>query len=91
MLARTFSGVPPTGLVYGLVNTSGGHLVAHGLEDFEFLAFRQARGGKFGAFEVARDALVLIEEDLLVHLLEVERVIHRKAQAPVLELVAPRC
>ncbi len=38
--------------------------------------------------EIAADALVLAEEDLLVHLLEVERVVQRAAHAGILELGA---
>ena len=67
----------------------GRHLVAHGLEDFELLALRQAGGGELGALEIAGDALVLAEEELLVHLLEIEGEVERAAHARVLELVAP--
>ena len=55
------------------------HLVAHGLEDLQFLALRQAARREFGAVEIAADALVLAEEDLLVHFLEIEREIQRAA------------
>ncbi len=47
------------------------HLVAHGLEDFELLALRQSEGRELGAVEIAVDAPVLAEEQLLVHLLEI--------------------
>ena len=51
------------------------NLVAHGFEELELLAGRQAGGGELGAFEIAGDAMVLAEENLLVHFLEIERVI----------------
>ena len=66
----------------------GRHLVAHRFEDFQFLPFRQARRCKLGALEVAVDALVLAIEQLLVHLLEIERVVECPAQPRILELIA---
>src|SRR5262249_19309047 len=48
-----------------------------------------SRRGELGAVEIARDAAILAVEDLLVHLLEIEREVERAAQARVLELVAP--
>ena len=69
----------------------GRHLVAHLLQNLELAAFRQAAGGKFSAFEVAGDALVLTEEDLLVHLLEIERQIEGAAHARILELGRGGC
>ena len=70
------------------MNSSGGNLVAHRLQQFEFAAARHAGRGEIGAFEIAGDALVLSEEDLLVHLLEIERIVEGKPDARVLELVA---
>ena len=52
------------------------------------LPSRQAGRGELGALEIAGDALVLAEEDLLVHLLEIEREVEGAAHARVLELVA---
>src|SRR5262245_64536103 len=48
----------------------------------------QSLRGKLSAVEIAVDARVLTEEDLLVHLLEVEREVERPAHARVLELLA---
>ncbi len=64
------------------------HFGTHRLQNLQLLAFRQARGRKLGAVEIAGDALVLAEEDLLVHLLEVERIVQRATNARILELVA---
>ena len=69
----------------------GRHLVAHRLQDFELAAGRQPGGGKLGALEIAGDALVLAEEDLLVHLLEVEREIESAAHPRILELCRGGC
>ena len=44
---------------------------------------------RFRAFEIAGDAFVLAEEDLLVHLLEIERVIEGKPHARIMEFLAP--
>ena len=62
----------------------GRHLVAHGLEDLELPALGQAARGELGALEIAGDALVLAEEHLLVHLLEIEREVERAAHPRVL-------
>src|SRR5262245_54566008 len=48
----------------------------------------QSLRGKLSAVEIAVDARVLTEEDLLVHLFEVEREVERPAYARVLELLA---
>ena len=61
------------------------HLVAHRFEEFELAAGRQSGGGELGAVEIAGDALVLTEEELLVHLLEIERVIEGKPHPRILE------
>ena len=71
------------------MNRSARHLVLHGLQDFQLLALRNAGRRQFGALEIAGDALVLAEENLLVHLLEVEGEVEGAAHARVLELVAP--
>ena len=70
------------------MKTSGGNLVAHRVQQFELPAGRQAGGREVRAFEIAGDALVLSEENLLVHLLEIERVIEGEPDARILELVA---
>ena len=67
----------------------GGNLVAHRLQEFELAAGRQAGGREVRAFEIAGDAFVLAEEDLLVHLLEIERVIEGKPHARIMEFLAP--
>ena len=84
------SGVPSDRIGVGRGEHFRRHLVAHGLQDFELLALRQPGGGELGAVEIAVDALVLAEEDLLVHLLEIEGEVERAPHARVLELVAPR-
>ena len=66
------------------------HLVAQRLQDLELLPVRQPGAGELGALEVAIDPPVLAEEELLVHLLEVEGEIERAPHPRVLELVAPR-
>ena len=65
-----------------------GHLRANGFEDFKLPALRQAAGREFSAVEITFDALVLIEENLLVHFLEVECEIQRAAHPRIGELVA---
>src|SRR5258706_14621506 len=67
----------------------GRHLVAYGLEDFEFETGRQSRRGKFGTFEIARNPMILVEENLLVHLLEIERQIERAAHPRVGKFASP--
>ena len=67
----------------------GRHLVLHGFEDRELLAFRQSARRELGALEIAADAGVLPEEELLVHLLEIERVVERAAHPRIAELGAP--
>ena len=64
-------------------------MIAHGFEQFELAAGRHAGGGKVGAVEIAVDALILPEENLLVHFLEIERVIEGKPHPRVLEFRAP--
>ncbi len=64
------------------------HLGAHGFEDFQFPALRQAARGQLGAVEIAADAVILIEENLLVHLLEIECEIQRAADPRIPEFVA---
>jgi len=66
----------------------GGDLVAHAFEDFELAPLRQPGGGEFEALEIAGDARVLPEENLLVHLLEIERVIESPPDARILKLGA---
>src|SRR5206468_5524261 len=61
------------------------HLVAHGLEDRELLALRQARARELAAVEVAADPLVLAEEELLVGFLEIERVVEGAPYSRILE------
>ena len=73
------------------MKTSAGTLSRTVFEDLQLLALRQARRGKLGALEIAVDALVLAEEELLVHLLEIEGEVEGAAHARVLELVAPQC
>ena len=50
---------------------------------------RNSRRSEFGALEIARNASVLAEKDLLVHLFEIEREVEGAAHARVLEFVAP--
>ena len=70
------------------MNTSAGTLSRTVSRSLELAAGRQAGGRKLGAFEIAGDALVLAEENLLVHLLEIERVIEGEPHARILEFVA---
>ena len=63
-------------------------LRAHGFEDLQFAALRQAAGRQFSAVEITADALVLIEENLLVHFLEIECEIQRPAHPRIRELLA---
>src|SRR5262249_28833178 len=65
------------------------HLIADLLENGELLVLREAGARKLSAVEIARNALVLAKENLLVHLLEVECVIEGKPQPGVPELVSP--
>lgn len=58
------------------------------LQERHFGALRHARRGKLGALEVAADAAVLPIEQLLVHLLEIEGIVERAADALVLEHLA---
>src|SRR5262245_4808885 len=89
-LARTFSGVPATGLAYGVEKDLGRHLVAQRFQDVEFLPPRQPGTGQLGALEVAVDPLILTEEELPVHLLEIEGKIERASNPCILKLVASR-
>src|SRR3984893_2182978 len=92
-LARTFSGAPQTGLVYTVVKTSGGTWSRSGsriLSSSPSGSTALARTGQLGALEIAADPPVLTEEELLVHLLEVEGEIERASHPRILELVAPR-
>ena len=68
----------------------GRHLVAQRFQDLELLPLRQPGTGQLGALEVAVDPPVLTEEELLVHLLEIEGEIERASHPRILELVAPR-
>ena len=63
------------------------HFGSDRLEDFQFFALRQAARSQLGAIEIAADALVLVKENLLVHLLEIEREIERAAHPRIPELV----
>src|SRR5262249_44241923 len=66
----------------------GRDLVPHGFEQFKFFAGRKSSCGEFGALEIAVDALVLAEEDFLVHLLEVKSIVEGEANARILELAS---
>src|SRR5262245_25926434 len=68
----------------------GRHLVTQRFQDVEFLPLRQPRTGQFGALEVAVDPPVLTEEELPVHLLEIEGKIERASNPRILKLVASR-
>ena len=68
----------------------GRHLVARRFQDVVFLALRQPGTGQFGALEVTVDPLVLTEEELSVHLLEVEGEVERASHPRIIELIAPR-
>src|SRR5262249_60543151 len=48
------------------------HLVADGLEYFQFFSGRHAGSGEFGGLGVAGDPLVLAEKKLTIHFLENE-------------------
>ena len=72
-------GVAPDRILEGLGEHFRRDLVAHGFKNFELFALRETRAGKLGAFEIAVDALVLPEEQLLVHLLEIERIVEGAA------------
>ena len=87
-MLRTASRIAVDRIGIGRGENFGGNLVAHGFEDFELAAGRQAGRRKLGAFEIAGDALVLAEENLLVHLLEIERVVEGEAHARILEFGA---
>ena len=63
-------------------------MIAHRFQQLELAAGRQAGGGEIGAVEIAVDALILPEENLLVHFLEIERVIERKPHPRILEFRA---
>ena len=71
-----------------MVKTSGRNLVAHRLQNFQLAAGRQTARRQFGALKIAGDALILAEEDLLVHLLEIERVIEGEPHPRILEFAA---
>ena len=72
-----------------LLKKFGRNFVANGFKQFKFAPRRQPAAGKLGAFEVAVDALVLIVENLFVHLLEIERIIESEPHARVLEFRPP--
>ena len=69
----------------GLLENVGRNFVAHGFEHFEFAAGRHAGRRKLGAFKIAGDTFVLAEENLFVHLLEVERIIEGEPYPRILE------
>ena len=73
----------------GVVKTSGGTLSRTVSRIASSAPSRQAGRRQLRALEIAVDALVLAEEDLLVHLLEIEREVEGAAHARILELVAP--
>ena len=73
----------------GLLEQVGWKLDAHGFEQFELAAGRHAGGGKVGAVEIAVDALICAEENLLVHFLEIERMIEGQPHPRVLEFRLP--
>ena len=76
-------------IAVGLAEKVRRHLVAHGFENLQLLAFRQPGRRQFGALEITGYAFVLAEENRPVHFLEVESEVEGAAHARVLELVAP--